>query len=363
VRIELSVVIPTFNEKENIEEIIQLFGKALYGINWEVIFVDDDSPDGTADFIRNIAMENQYVRLIQRIGLRGLSSSCIEGMLASAAPYIAVMDADMQHDETLLPVMLRKLKQTDIDIVIGSRYIKGGSIGELDKIRTRYSRLATILSRFLIRKRPLTDPMSGFFMLKRTFFEKVMRKMSGKGFKILLDIFAASDLNFKYTELPYKMRCRKKGVSKLDNKIVLDFLYLIIERSIGRYIPVKFLLFVLVGGLGLIFHLLILYIMHSLLSVKFYIAQLMAIVIAMTSNFILNNAFTYKDTRLSGLKFIYGIISFYIACSIGALVNMEVAYKLYTLSMPWYLAGLIGAGFGGVWNFAVTSTITWHKYD
>jgi dolichol-phosphate mannosyltransferase len=359
--VELTVIVPTFNEKENIKPLIKALKRVLKDIKWEIIFVDDDSCDGTADVVRDIAIKDYQVRGIQRIGRRGLTSSCVEGILASSTPYVAVMDVDMQHDEKLLSVMLKTLKETDIDIVVGSRYVKGGSTGGLNEARTKASRLAIFFSTFLMKKNVLADSMSGFFMFKRPFFDRVVRKMSGKGFKILLDMFTAADFDFKYKELPYKMRSRKRGESKLDIKVMLDFLYLLVDRVIGKYIPIRFLLFVLVGCSGLLFHLAILYIMHDLLKISFFMAHLTAIIVAMTNNFIVNNIFTYRDRKLKGLKFVYGLITFYVACSIGAFINLQLAYNLYKLLIPWYMAGLIGAGVGAIWNYALTSTITWQK--
>lgn len=143
---ELTVVVPTLNERDNIGMLVDLLDTALDTVNWEVIFVDDDSADGTAERVRELGRRDRRVRCLQRLGRRGLATACIEGALAASAPYIAVMDADMQHDEKLLPQMLAILKSEPVDLVVGSRYVAGGGIGGLDAARANISAFATRLS-------------------------------------------------------------------------------------------------------------------------------------------------------------------------------------------------------------------------
>src|SRR6185437_6847223 len=195
--VELAVVIPTLNERDNVPVVVQRLNRVLAGISWEAIFVDDDSPDGTADAVRDAAGIQGNIRCIQRLGRRGLASACIEGILSSAAPYIAVMDGDLQHDEALLPQMLAKIKAEKLDIVVASRHVADGSLGDWQKSRVAISDFATRLSRLVI-KADLTDPMSGFFMVERTAFAGAMRRLSGQGFKILLDLFASTPRPFVF---------------------------------------------------------------------------------------------------------------------------------------------------------------------
>jgi dolichol-phosphate mannosyltransferase len=208
--LELSIVIPTFNESGNVVAPIERLARALEGIVWEVVFVDDDSPDSTAALLRQEARRDPRVRCLQRIGRRGLSSACVEGMLASSAPCVAVMDADLQHDETLLPRMLESLRRGDLDIVVGSRYIEGGNVGDWPAHRLSFSRIATWLARRVLRAE-LSDPMSGFFMLRREALEGCVRNLSAIGFKILLDIFASSPRPLRFAELPFVFRMRRPG--------------------------------------------------------------------------------------------------------------------------------------------------------
>lgn len=358
--IELSVIVPTFNERQNVAPLIKKLDAALKGIVWEVIFVDDDSPDGTAQHVRDIGQDDLRVRCIQRISRRGLSSASIEGMLASNAFYLAVMDGDLQHDETLLKKMLKRLQSEDLDIVIGSRYVLGGSTGQWSRQRQDMSRFATSFGRMLMRV-DVKDPMSGFFMLKRDFLQRVVHRLSGKGFKILFDLCVSSPHPVRFVELPFEFRNRNAGESKLSTMVIWEYLLLLADKWLGPFIPVRFILFVLVGGLGLVIHLIILKMGIHWMSWTFAAAQSFAVFAAMTANFIFNNIFTYRDKKLKGFEFIKGLLSFYAACSIGALINIRVASFLYDHEIHWWLAGLLGAVIGAVWNYAITSTFTWKK--
>ncbi len=356
--IELSIIIPTFNERENVSVLLERIEDVLRDIKWEVIFVDDDSPDKTAEHVRSIGKKDPRIRCVQRIGRRGLSSACIEGMLASNAQYLAVMDADLQHDESLLPEMYNTLKMENLDIVVGSRYVEGGGTGEWSTIRKLISRMATWMGVF-ITKTELKDSMSGFFMLNRTFFEKTVHHLTGQGFKILLDLFASSPEKVRFKELPFIFKKRHAGESKLDTLVVWEYLLLLADKFIGRFIPVRFVLFVIVGFLGAFVHIAVLWVSMNFLHLEFLTSQVYATVIAMTMNFILDNFFTYHDRQLKGWTFVKGLLSFYIACSIGAVANIQVAIFLFNQGVYWWLAGLLGAIIGAVWNYTITATFTW----
>ena len=356
---ELAVIIPTFNERGNVAPMVAALEKALEGIAWEVIFVDDHSPDGTAEAVRAFA-DGPRVRCVERIGRRGLSSACIEGMLATNAPYIAVVDADLQHDETRLPAMLEILKGSDIELVSGSRYMPEGSTGDLPSARVAISGFATRVSNKLT-KTELTDPMSGFFMLKRTFLDRAVQNLSGKGFKILLDLFLSVDGEVAYREVPYRMRSRQFGESKLDTLVILEFAILLFDKMVGWLVPVQFVLFVLVGLLGATVHIGVLGLLHKTMGVEFLPAQIGATLIAMSLNYSVNNFFTYRDRRQHGLRFWTGMAKFYVACAIGALINFQLADFLFDLAVPWWLAGLLGAVVGAVWNYAISSTLIWNR--
>ncbi len=356
--VELTVVVPTFNERGNIEPLVEKLERVLAGIAWEAIFVDDNSPDETAAAVRAVAQRKPNVRVLQRIGRRGLSTACIEGILASAGPFVAVMDADLQHDEALLPNMLAALKAEKIDIVVGSRYTAGGSLGEWDKSRALISDFAGRLSRLVV-KADLRDPMSGFFMLTRPAFESALRQLSGQGFKILLDIFASSQRPLAFKELPYQFRNRLHGESKLDTMVAWEYVLLLLDKLIGHVVPVRFALFALIGGLGLVVHLTVLGTSYKVFAVDFAVAQGLATMTAMTSNFFLNNWFTYRDRRLYGWRLLRGLISFYIVCSVGAIGNVGIAAYTFHADQSWWVAGVVGAVVGAVWNYATSSVFTW----
>ena len=355
---ELTVVIPTLNERANIGPLVELLDAVLETVSWEVIFVDDDSPDGTAERIREISRRDRRVRCLQRLGRRGLTTACIEGALATSAPYIAVMDADMQHDEKLLPRMLAILKSEPVDLVVGSRYTVGGGIGGWDTGRANMSALATRLSR-LICKAKIADPMSGFFMLRREVLEGALRRLSGQGFKILLDILASSPRSLRVSELPYQFRERQHGESKLDTLVAWEYMMLIADKLIGHIVPVRFALFAFVGGIGLFIHMAVLWLALTITGAAFNSAQTAATIVAMTANFFLNNLFTYRDRRLRGFAVLRGLFTFYAICALGAVANVGIAGYVFSRNEVWWLAGLAGVVVGSVWNYAVSSVFTW----
>ena len=357
---DLTIVVPTLNERENLEPLLALVGTALGDESWEVIFVDDDSSDGTADHARDLARRDFRVRCLQRIGRRGLSTACIEGVLASASPYVAVMDGDLQHDERLLPRMLDVLRREPIDLVVGSRYVAGGEIGEgLGSSRAFISSFATQLAGFIC-KVEIADPMSGFFMFRREAFDNATHSLSGQGFKILLDLMASSPRPLRVRELPYEFRKRRYGESKLDVLVAWGYGMLLADKLIGHIVPVRFALFALIGGLGLFVHLAVLW-GGLTLGARFVAAQTAATIVAMTSNFFLNNLFTYRDQRLRRWQLIRGLLSFYLICSIGAVANVSIAAYVFRADQAWWVAGIAGVIVGSVWNYAVSSVFTWKK--
>jgi dolichol-phosphate mannosyltransferase len=358
--LELSVVIPTYKERQNVAPLVASLQAALQGINWEVIFVDDHSPDHTADAIRELALTNPHVRILERIGRRGLSSACIEGMMASPAPCIAVMDADMQHDETILPEMLHLLQTKDLDVVIGSRRTAGGSMGEFAEKRVRLSDLGSRVSK-LVCHCNVTDPMSGFFIVDSRFFRASVPCLTGAGFKLLVDILASSPTPPRIAEVPYQFRNRIAGESKLDVNVELEYLFLIVDKMLGRYFPARFAVFLAVGSLGLLIHLSILGIFHLFDAAAFSLGQVVATLSAMTFNFFLNNLVTFRDRRLQGIALLRGIVVFCAACSMGVLINLSFAHRLFSAGLPWYLAGLSGLAISAVWNYGVNAIVTWRR--
>jgi dolichol-phosphate mannosyltransferase len=359
---ELSVIVPTRNEHDNVRPVYDALCRTLQGIDWEAIFVDDDSEDGTPEAVCRLASQDRRVRCIQRVGRRGLASACVEGILASSAPYVAVMDADLQHDERLLPRMLDTLKSEPIvDAVVGSRYVEQGSTSTRNPHRAWLSNLATRMGRSIMRV-PIADPMSGFFMLRREAFQTSARRLSSIGFKILLDIFASSPRPLQVKEIPFHFRERHAGESKFDALIGWEYLMLLADKIIGHVIPIRFVVFALVGGLGLVVHLAVLWFCLHPMQLTFELSQATATGVAIVGNFALNNWLTYHDRRLTGWKFVRGLLSFALICSFGAVANVGIATLLFTERHAfWWVAGIAGAAMSAVWNYAVTSALTWRE--
>jgi dolichol-phosphate mannosyltransferase len=279
-------------------------------------------------------------------------------MLASAAPVIAVMDGDLQHDETRLPIMLRAIHEDGADLVVGTRHAEGGGLGGWERSRVRMSRLATVLSR-LIGTHSVSDPMSGFFMLRRGILRGVVHDLSGLGFKILLDLVASAKGPLTIVEVPYTFRPRLAGESKLDTNALWEFGMLLADKLVGRYIPVRFVAFALVGGAGVVVHMIVVGTLLTGFGVGFTASQATASVVAMVSNYTLNNVLTYRDRRRTGVRWVTGLLSFVIACSVGAVANVGVAAYLFGQQARWFSAALAGILVGAVWNYAVTTIYTW----
>jgi dolichol-phosphate mannosyltransferase len=362
---QLAVIVPSYNERENVALLYEKVTAALGATPFEFIVVDDNSPDGTSEVVRDMARVHQNVRGIHRLGRRGLSSAVVEGILASAAPYFAVIDADLQHDETILPQMLEKAIAGD-HIVVGTRYSAEGSVGEgLSKAREAGSRFATKLSS-LVTGKSLSDPMSGFFLMRRSVFDEVAPSLSDDGFKILLDIIvsagrarARQGKELRIGEVPYTFRPRHAGESKMSSIVVLQFLGLIVSKLSGGLLPTTFLLFALVGGFGVVVHMATLGFTHEVLGFNFVWSQVAATLLAMTFNFMLNNELTYANKKLRGWRYLTGMLTFYAVCSIGALANVSVASWIYAYDGQFYVAGLLGVLMSVVFNYSVTKVFTW----
>lgn len=356
---ELTVVVPTFNERDNVPLLIERLHKALAGYAWEVVFVDDNSPDGTAATVRALGSQDFRVRCIRRIGRRGLSGACLEGALASQAPYVAIMDGDLQHDESRLAVMLEKFRTGDVDLVVGTRYAEGGSLSSFSVWRARISSWSTALAhRFL--GVTLSDPMSGFFMIRRTVIEEIAPFLMTQGFKILLDIVATARGRLRVAEIPYSFRGREYGESKLDARIALDFVSLVIGKLTAGVVSARFLLFSLVGLTGLGLHMLMLRVGLAG-GIKFEVAQMLSTILIIAYNYSMNNALTYRDQRLVGRRFLTGLIRFEIICSVGLITNIGLASWIYGSGNDWWLAGFGGALMGSVWNYAVSAAFVWRE--
>lgn len=359
--LELSIVIPTFNERDNITPLIGLVEKALHGVAWELIFVDDNSPDGTAEVVKAQAATDPRIRCIRRIGRRGLAGASIEGMLSSSAPFVAVMDGDLQHDESILMTMLTTLRSDDVDLVIATRKRDGDHITGLSGVRSLISDFGKTLSAFVI-PADVTDPMSGFFMIRRSHVEAIAPRLSTDGFKILADMLATTPTPLRIREVLYVFRNRQHGESKLDARVAFDYLGFLVHHLTGRVIPIRFFLFGLVGFSGVIVHLVSLkFALSHLPAIGFDGAQLVATFVAMVSNFLLNNQLTYRDRRINGWAIVPGFLLFAASCSIGVIANIGLAGFIFHGGQEWWVAGLAGAITGAVFNYVTSSVLVWRK--
>jgi dolichol-phosphate mannosyltransferase len=369
--LELAIVLPTFNERGNLASLVERLDTALAGVSWEAIFVDDDSPDGTSDEARSISRGDRRVRVIHRIGRRGLASAAIEGMMATSAPVVAVMDADHQHDPALLPQMLAAVAAGECDVAVASRFAEGASTeqwGRPDRVRA--STIANAIAR-KVTGVELSDPMSGYFMLRADSLRATAPSLSGVGFKILLDILATSEKTLRVKEFPLIFSARAEGESKLDRTVVFEFLVGLYDKWLGRIIPTRFALFGTIGAMGVVVHMAVLAAFLALAGetlrgnvvTNFELGQTLAAVVAMTFNFFLNNALTYADKRLTGTRaLVKGWIKFGVTCSVGLLANVGVAAVLVRFGFHEYPAALAGIVIGSVWNFALSSKFVWGRY-
>lgn len=362
---ELSIVIPTFNESENVGEIVKRLDTSLANLDWEIIFVDDASPDGTADVVRALARSDRRVRLISRHNRRGLASAVVEGALAAAADIVAVMDGDLQHDETVLQGMYQKVRDDEADLVSASRFLtEDGADGLSSQTRVAISNSGIKLSNMIF-KMEMTDPLTGFFVLKRSIVEEALPYLSELGFKVLMDLVVSSKPRPRIQEVPFKFRERIHGESKLDNRVMYDFFLFFIEKRIASVLPLpaRFLSFGLINSVGILVHLAILVPMVSLIGATFLVAQTVATLVSMAFNYTVNNLITYSDRQLKGAKFYMGFVIFAVLCSVGVIANVGVATMLNEGHEGWYyvIPAIGGALITVVWNYVATGAFVWGR--
>jgi dolichol-phosphate mannosyltransferase len=355
---ELTIVVPTYNERKNLVPFMTNLASALAGIDYEVIVVDDDSTDSTAAAARSLAQHDRRIRVTQRIGRRGLASAAVEGMLAASSPFLLVMDADLQHDERIIPVMLEKIKKEPLDVVVATRNAQGGSMGEFASERVGLSKAGRFLSAMVCRV-PISDPMSGFFVVRSEFFHRVVHNLSCIGFKILVDLLASSREPVRVGEVGFRFRHRVYGESKLDILVGLEYLQLLLHKLTRGMIPVSYLLFGMMGSIGVVCNYLLAALFSYSFDLSFKSAQFAGALLTIAVNFLLNNQVTFRYLRLRGPRLLQGLGIFYVCCSIGLFAQVMVANGLRAGGMNWPAATLAGIAIGSVWNYTTGFLFVW----
>jgi dolichol-phosphate mannosyltransferase len=352
----ITVIVPTFNERANVGAIVDGVRKALDGESWELIFVDDDSPDGTAAAIDALAAADARIRRLRRLGRRGLASACMEGALASTAEYLAVMDGDAQHDPALLPLLLSTARTARCDVVVAAREDAGAEPFR-SGWRRRLTGAGNAIGRRLTRG-STRDPLSGYFLVRRDAFERRVRRMYGGGFKILLDLLSAGPDPLSVAEIPMRLRPRAAGSSKLRLGVVLDYALLVAFRIGGGAVSPRFALYCAVGLSGVAVNLAVLELGYALLH-AFMPAQTLATFVAMTTNYALNNLITFRDRALRGRAWWLGLANFYAACTLGAFIGVAVGELIHQSGRPVWVSGLGAALVSAIWNFSLNQLMTW----
>jgi dolichol-phosphate mannosyltransferase len=358
---ELSVIVPTYNERANLRPLTDALAAALTGVAFEIVVADDDSPDGTCVEARRLAQSDSRIRVLHRIGRRGLASAVVEGALSTSSPYIAVIDADLQHDERILPEMLRRLRDDGLDVVVASRHLEGGGIAGLTRERVALSNAGRWLFRRLSRA-DVSDPMSGFFVMTRTFFDEVAHSLSAIGFKVLVDILASASRPVRVGEVGYVFRPRAHGASKLDLVVELEYLELLFHKATGGLIPPSYFLFGLVGATGMIFNFLATALLLRRPGLTFVEAQAVGALLTVALNFVLNNALTFRARRMRGARLLTGLLLFYVVCSVALVAQLAVATALRQYGVHWAPATMVGIVIGSVWNYTIAAQLVWQVH-
>jgi len=350
----VTIIVPTLNERDNVHDLVRRLGEVLEGVDWEVIFVDDDSPDGTATAVRELGRELRQVRCVQRIGRKGLSTACIEGMLASSAPYLALMDGDLQHDPTVLRKMIDVLEEGEAELVVGSRYVDGGSCGNFPRRRQQISRLGTALGRSLLNT-DVKDPMSTFFALRRDLLDEVVHGLSGLSFKILLDILLTIRRPVRFREIPFVLGERQAGESKLDASVVWEYLLLLTDKTVGRYVPLQFVSPAIIGVIGATVLLTSVLVLHGLVGVNFVTAEIIASALSMAFKYAVNTLGKRRELHTRWGLWIGKMISFAIVCGVGAAANVILAGYLVGRGTEWFASAIAGVLIWVAWNCAAAN--------
>ena len=360
----ISIVIPTFNEVENIVPLLKKLTLILNDFEYEIVVVDDDSPDGTSDEVNKYMKKNKRIKLITRIGRSGLSSAIKEGLIFAQGKYLLVLDGDGQHHPSFILNMLEEMQRSKYDIVIGSRFLNNSKLEGLSNERSLGSKIANKMSRISLHKNysKLTDYLSGCFCVEKEMTKKYIRKIEINGFKFLYELLSLSKGKLAVHEVPLIFKQRRFGNSKLDIAIVWDFLISIIHNLTLRLLPRRAISFGMVGISGVFVQLFITSFLVEIFLIDFYNALPFAVISAATSNFLINNQLTFRSDRLRNLGLVVGLLKFLIVASLPVIANVGITTAIYKyISADTFIAQIAGIAIVYAWNYLASSSFVWKK--
>ena len=359
----LSVVLPTFNERNNIISIINQLLELPIPYEIELIIVDDNSSDGTAKVVRDYSQKERRIRLINRFGRSGLSSALKEGCLCASGDQIIIMDSDGQHQVDTINKAINKLNSINTDIVIASRFLEESVQEGLTKRREKGSNIANKFARLSLSKKyaHLTDYMSGFIAFKRNNCINTIKKIDVNGFKFLYELLAISKGRLNVLEIPLKFKERKIGTSKLDSAIIWDFVISLLHTFTRRIIPRRAISFAIVGTTGVFVQMFCIYFIIWITNFEFQKVLPFGVIMAASSNYTINNLLTFRENKLKGLKFVGGLFKFLLVSSLPILANIGVTNLFFDkFSSNSFFSQLIGIIVVFIWNYAASSKFVWN---
>ena len=360
----ISVIIPTYNEYKNLPKLLDQLLNLETIFEKEIIIVDDNSSDGTQNLARSYSQNDRRIRLISRLGRSGLSSAIKEGCLCASGDLIVIMDADGQHEPNSIINGLEKFNNKNIDIIIGSRFLEESIIKGLSSKRESGSSIANFLARITLHSgyKKLTDYMTGFILLKRNSCIKYIEKIDVNGFKFLYELLSLSKGKLKVIEIPLVFGFREFGKSKLDLAVIWDFLISLIHNFFGRIIPRRAFSFALVGLIGVFVQMFAIYFLLAVTDFDFEKILPVGVILAATSNYIINNILTFRSNKLSGKNFYFGLFKFLLVASLPIIANIGVANLFYNqLSTNTFFAQIAGILVVFIWNYAASSRVVWNN--
>jgi dolichol-phosphate mannosyltransferase len=354
---ELSLVVPTYNERENITPLVERIHKSLSDYNYELIVVDDNSPDGTSELARSLASKYP-VKVIVRTNERGLASAVVAGFNQARGEILGVIDADLQHPPEFIPALIKAVRD-GADVAIASRYIPGGGIEGWSLKRKVISKAAKLPANLLLSSaRKIKDPLSGFFLFKKRVIDGAV--LSPTGYKILLEVLVRGSAN-TVVEVPYTFKERERGKSNLTAKEQINYLKHLYRLAWDDGGIKHFLKFCVVGASGAVVNLGFLALFVQVVHMDKVWAQVPSYQISIWTNFAFNEFWTFSDRRTPGLKsFLIRAIKFNLVSQIGWGINWGVyRLALKVAGINYIVSQVIAIAIATMWNFLSNVIWTW----